>query len=366
MKISNLKALPVVALLFTANPSWSDDTATTMHPNRAANAQDASKNGIANGESDYLGDATQGGITRWPQSRMPIRVFIKTGTDVQGYRPNFEPMLRQAFEDWVDAGKGKIKFQYVPQIGDAQLICTWTSNPKEMISSAEGGHAMVVPDNEGILNTTLSLLTVDQSTGVPISDNIARRVDLHEIGHALGLLGHSRTPGDVMYGTYLPTDSIPSLTERDKNTIVALYSLDDATVRFHPIGSGEGMIAGDSTSLVVRAAKANQDAVDAMKNKNFPLAVQKLEEAHKLDPANDLYTGNLGLAYGNIAAMALMLGNVPQANAYFQKSIPMAEKCPSKANVIAILKNYCTLLHSTKRDAEAGKYEAKIKQLSGQ
>jgi hypothetical protein len=297
---------------------------------------------------------------------MPIRVFIKTGADVKGYRPTFEPLLRQAFQDWVDAGKGKIKIEYVPQIGDAELVCAWTSNPKEMISSAEGGHAMVVPDKEGILKTTLYLLTVDQSSGAPISDNIARRVDLHEIGHSLGLLGHSLAPGDVMYGTFLPTDSIPSLTERDKNTVVALYSLDDATVRLHPIGSGDMMIAGDSTSIVVRAAKANHDAVDAIKNKNFPLAVQKLEEAHKLEPANDLYTGNLGLAYGNIAAMALMLGNVAQSDQYFQKAIPMAEKCPSKANVIAILKNYCTLLHATKRDAEAAKYEAKIKELSGQ
>ena len=45
---------------------------------------------------------------------------------------------------------------------------------------------------------------------------------LHEVGHALGLLGHSPEPGDVMYEKGSWESS--GLTLRDRNTLRLLYS----------------------------------------------------------------------------------------------------------------------------------------------
>jgi len=324
-----------------------------------------SKSRSPNGKDDYLGDATQNGMTRWPASRMPIKIYIASGTSVPSYRPSFEGILKQSFQDWIDAAQGKIKTEFVGSPDHAQIICSWTNNPKEMISSAEGGHAMVVPDQDGISKTHIYLLTIRQDNNGQVSDNYARRVDLHEIGHALGLLGHSPNPDDIMFGTIPPADLSCALSVKDKNTMLALYSADASTMAQHPLNAGD-MIAGDPNSAVVRGAKLNHEAVEAMNNKNFVLATQKLEEAHKVDPNNEIFASNLGLAYGNCAAMSMMLGQVSMADQYFTRALPLASKTSNKANYLAILRNYYTFLKATKRDAEASKIQTKLKELGVQ
>lgn len=50
-----------------------------------------------------------------------------------------------------------------------------------------------------------------------------RYVALHETGHAIGLDGHSRKLGDVMYPISFPVVPLVELSERDKATIRADY-----------------------------------------------------------------------------------------------------------------------------------------------
>jgi tetratricopeptide (TPR) repeat protein len=321
------------------------------------------KSSARNGANDYIGDATQNGIVRWPTSRMPIKVYIKSGQGVPGYRPSFDAILRKSLQDWLDAAQGKIRIQIVENPDLAQMVVSWTNNPNEMISSAEGGHAMVSPDDKGILKAHIYLLTIKPEDGTILTDNQARRVDLHEIGHALGIFGHSHNPGDIMFGSMPPGDLDCSLSEKDKNTISALYSLDANTVARNPLSHTDELIAGDPNSAVVKAAKLNHEAVDALRNKNFVIAVQKLEQAQKLDPTNELFAENLGIAYGNCALAMMMLGNVQQANDYFNRAIPLAEKGSNKQNLIAVLKNYWMFCKASKREAEAKKTETRLKEL---
>ena len=46
---------------------------------------------------------------------------------------------------------------------------------------------------------------------------------MHELGHALGILGHSPNSEDVMYASTLPSENA-LLSAKDASTIVALYS----------------------------------------------------------------------------------------------------------------------------------------------
>ena len=48
------------------------------------------------------------------------------------------------------------------------------------------------------------------------------RVLLHEVGHALGLAGHSPLDTDIMGGP--PRQDVTSLSQRDRNTLKALYA----------------------------------------------------------------------------------------------------------------------------------------------
>ena len=51
---------------------------------------------------------------------------------------------------------------------------------------------------------------------------------LHEMGHALGLGGHSPDPDDIMYAS-IRHGGTEGLSERDRNTLTVLYA--------RPVGS---------------------------------------------------------------------------------------------------------------------------------
>jgi hypothetical protein len=51
------------------------------------------------------------------------------------------------------------------------------------------------------------------------------RVALHEIGHALGMLGHSPMPDDMMFAAYRERSAVETLSESDVNSFVSLYRM---------------------------------------------------------------------------------------------------------------------------------------------
>ncbi|MBZ0185329.1 MAG: matrixin family metalloprotease, partial [Candidatus Obscuribacterales bacterium] len=55
-----------------------------------------------------------------------------------------------------------------------------------------------------------------------LSDDDMKKVCLHEVGHALGINGHSSDNHDIMFFSESPS-VWPALTKRDKLTIRLLY-----------------------------------------------------------------------------------------------------------------------------------------------
>lgn len=54
----------------------------------------------------------------------------------------------------------------------------------------------------------------------PHSPQVIYKTALHEIGHLLGLMGHSKNINDIMFPSITKTES---LSERDRNTLLELY-----------------------------------------------------------------------------------------------------------------------------------------------
>ncbi len=315
---------------------------------------------------NYLAEVTKNGAIRWQPQSMPLYVFIKPGNTIAGYRPEFTPMLEKSFSLWADASQKHLSFVLTNDINKAQIICGWTSNKGDMTALTEGGNALVIPDGHNIKHVRITILT-KTINDEPLSDQYFKRVALHEIGHACGLTNHSPNPDDIMYGTALSKTPSCTLTSRDKNTLVALYSIDQAKINHSALVIENMLPEKTNQSKLARILRLNADAAQAMQSKNLATAVAKLEEAHKLDAGNDLINTNLGAAYGNCAMVACVIQDNKQAQTYFDKALPLLSRSSNKQTYLSVLKLYENYLRINKRNnEEADKVANQIKVISRQ
>lgn len=157
---------------------------------------------------------------------MPLKVCIVPADNVKGYQPEFNQVLIKCFQDWGNSSGGKVSFKGTSEQKGADILCTWTSDTGKFMNTAEAGETTVYGSKNGIQHVTIQILTVPHpmSPGVPLSENRLRWICLHEIGHALGLGGHTRNPQDIMFFSTPLAEVRKELTPRDCNTIQSLYS----------------------------------------------------------------------------------------------------------------------------------------------
>ena len=351
--------LALFAATFGASPlgsAWAGDSPATATATDL-NSKDQSQINLAD---TYLPAAAANGAARWPANRMPITYHMDENANVQGYRPGFKAAVEAAMNSWSNASGGKISFTPV-DAGNAALQISWTDDPTKMNAARELGHAEAVCDDQGLRSSVILLLT-KQVNGSVINDAFAKHIAMHELGHALGILGHSPNADDVMYATTIPGGSA-SLTKKDANTLLALYSsAGDPFIQ--KIDAVKMTDVGPNASPALQAMHLNAEAADLLKKMQFADAIHKLEQAHQIDPTNQVVMTNLGSTYGNVAAMAAMMQKPKDADNYFKKSIAMLEQCKNHAALLPILANYSKVLKSTGRVEEGIKIDTKIRQLN--
>lgn len=169
------------------------------------------------------------------------------------------------------------------------------------------------------------------------SDNQIFNTALHEIGHELGIMGHSDYRKNVMYMssdyTTLSDDSRKTLTNSDINTIKLLYKIKpDITDKKQSTGEYTRFIVfggeNEVANAKIREAKIyiNKtpnlplgyiDLADAyMGNKEYRKALKCLNKALMIAKDNDtIYT-----IYYNLALVSYYISDYENAKAYLEKS----------------------------------------------
>jgi tetratricopeptide (TPR) repeat protein len=178
-------------------------------------------NFLAQTSGDYLASASSEGVFRWDTGSEPVRVYID---DKLASSTDAVPVLIQSFKAW-STNSAPVKFVFTDCPEQAQIKCVWTNNQADLGGTQELGLTRINYVNGVIRSAQITLLNLkndgSRSRGQMIAQ--ASSVDLHEIGHALGLQ-HSDKAFDTMYPLVAPAGLEFALTQRDINTVSALYA----------------------------------------------------------------------------------------------------------------------------------------------
>lgn len=178
------------------------------------------------GKEDYFEEVSASHTMRWDARKMPLHVLIKSGIGKVGYSDLYPTSFTQAMDQWSAASNGKVSFTLVNDQTDADIICEWTDNPKDLLTPMEGGECRMSCDSDGTpFRAEIIILTKPQKDHLTDQTESMLIVCLHELGHGLGIHGHSSQLGDIMFAFASPMKK-QMLSERDKKTIQKLYATD--------------------------------------------------------------------------------------------------------------------------------------------
>ncbi len=175
---------------------------------------------------DYLADLKN--CVYWSINSFPIKVFIEENVGLAEIQQTFQKIFFSAFDEWCVAATNHITYKRNSEKNSAGIICRITDDPTKVRADGEIGknascEVHLHDDGKTIKIAYLSFLLRNGNTSPYLKNDIIKKLCLHELGHALGMHGHSPNNRDVMF-TPADIPTVPtSLSERDKNTIKRLY-----------------------------------------------------------------------------------------------------------------------------------------------
>jgi hypothetical protein len=146
----------------------------------------------------------------------PLKIYIETHPTHAGlYQSHYRDYVLESLKVWSNALDGRLSFVITTKRKEADITLDWVSHFED--------HLVAGITNYSIGHAGIEIKTV----GIPDKDikcNI-----IHEMGHALGISGHSKNQNDIMVGMRRwRRDSStyePRLSKRDVQAIRRLYSV---------------------------------------------------------------------------------------------------------------------------------------------
>ncbi|OGI23515.1 MAG: hypothetical protein A2287_05295 [Candidatus Melainabacteria bacterium RIFOXYA12_FULL_32_12] len=203
--------------------------------------------------------------------KMPITVYIDD-TKIKPYKKFYRDAAIEGFKEWEKASEGRIKFNFVYDTSRADIKVAWCEDfedfpwqptlQREDISAEKerikyrkastlvqvgsvlgmiAGGLLGVPVIGGVgamgssvaspilqyKGTKMDQFSHDIKINIKVTENMTdeqakikiKQIATHQMGHALGIAGHSNNPNDIMCVNFTATQ----LSDRDIKTIKEIY-----------------------------------------------------------------------------------------------------------------------------------------------
>lgn len=323
--------------LFEISTSQYDDSARSLATIKVS----AWRNNVMKNIGDnYIEQAPlDNGIVRWDSEQFPLKYIILNSNNINIPQYYFEEIGR-AFNQWQSSTQF-IKFTKSENISDSNIVINIAPIPNDIcdgnMCKYVVGYTVPTIKSNILKKMTITLYSTDPQ-GNFFSDKELYNTILHEIGHALGIMGHSYSSDDLMYMStqannfYTPyRSSFQYLSSQDINTIKLLYRLIPTYTNTEKINT-KGLvyapiILGTSQKISSRKLKEAQNyiknapdlpngyidmAVAYTELNKHTDAIKALEKAFSLSKTNN----EKYLVLYNLAAIYMNTNNLDKALDY--------------------------------------------------
>jgi hypothetical protein len=188
---------------------------------------------------------------RWSESDFPLRVAIVAPTieDEDAYEfwwrspEEYVAAVERALATWERDLEGTVRFERVESVAEASLVLRMLGEKApapeptlEVLGMTPLGDACRVLGGDpasGRIEVRYNVreleIYVADRHGLLLPDQV-ERIAMHEIGHAIGMRGHSPIPADLMYEVVRDRLGPDGLGAEDLNSFLSLYAAPNGTV----------------------------------------------------------------------------------------------------------------------------------------
>jgi len=312
-------------------------------------------NGVSVAADDYFDNitvASDGRLTRFTQ--MPLTIYLAPIPLSEVLKAEYIKDLEEAIALWERASDGKLKFKWVEDFARADIRVSFAHKPTQLHLSNRVGEANLVRVGKRF-HVEIEVVLRDLATLKFLNHGAVKTVILHELGHAVGLWGHSPYAEDVMYFEAITQKP----TKRDIATLKKVYSTPPDTA-FHHIAIA--ILKDDLAEHPNDAQLHHLLGTIYADQMEYDMAVGELQKALEIAPSVPGYATRLAMlfeekqmypqaiayytdalkkepsaeVYGRLGTLYLLMEDYEKAIEYFKKGLRFDVQSPAlNQNILA-------------------------------